>query len=197
MHLPIENHLLINDIKFVKPLKSLSFKHYSEVQRDGNCFYSAISLLLHPLIQNNVVFRELFLSFNNKFEVAGFSSAVYETYTEYYKETLIQKNIEDFLNDDFKISVGYLRIITATHIILNKEQYINFIEADFDSYSHNEILSMGSKAGHVEINALAESLSLKIIIHDITSGEERINEIGSGFEIHILHTPDHFEPIYK
>lgn len=196
MKLSIAHHSLIEDTRLSIAIKSLNVKCYRETERDGNCFYASVALLLHPIIQENPEFRKKFFSFNEDFKKAGISSAVHETYTESIVEFIIQKETDNLEKEDLYILIGYLRIISAAQMILNECKYKDFIDSDFRSYVDRNIMAMGARSGHVEIISLTDCLPIKIVVHDITSGKEYVNEFGEGLEINILHSPDHFEPVY-
>ena len=162
------------------------------IERDGNYFYASVALQLHPIVQENPEFREKFLSFDEAFERAGISSAVYETYTEF----IVQKETDNLDKEELCILIKYLRIISAAQMILNECKYKDFIDSDFRSYVDRNIMAMGARSGHVEIQSLTECITIKIVVHDITSGQEYVSVFGEGLEINILHSPDHFEPVY-
>lgn len=194
--LSIASHPLASDPKIGRSLERLPFKNYRECKRDGNCFYYCIALLIFPLLREPE-FRAKFFSFVDSFEQAGFSSVVYESYMESIEDIVASKSIEDLSQDDMNLFVGYLRLIVSTHLRTNEKEYQEFLGCEVGAYARRKIEAMGQRAGYIEIVALSRSLPLKMSIYDVNSGEINEVRLGEGYPVSILHTPDHFEPIYK
>lgn len=224
--LPLTNHPLTNHKDYKKELENLEEKYYKECKKDGNCLYSAISLLIIPLIKKNKNFRDKFFSFNEIFSKVGISSVVYECYISTIEEELLENvNIENAIKENVKdnnldnninnldsstneltVFVAYLRLVCSSYLKINKEKYQGFIDRDVKSYCEKFIDPMEQKAGEFEISILSEALEIPIKLVTIVNDEKKgVNRFDINFgeeykkemeEIRILHTPDHFEPIY-
>lgn len=192
----ITGHALANDPKIGRILKCIPFKRYRKCNRDGNCLYTSIALQIFPLLQERD-FRTIFFSFVDCFEHAGFSNVVYESFMESISDVASTKSIDDLTQDDLNSFVGYLRLIVSAHLRANEEDYHEFLGCPVKTYARRSVEPMGQRAGHVEIVALSRSLPLEITIYDVNSGKINEMKFGEGHPVSILHTPDHFEPVYR
>lgn len=102
-------------------------------------------------------------------------------------------------NNDFILLISYLRMVCSAEAQQKKEFYQNFLEEDLSVYCKNKIDPLEQRAGDFEIAVLAGALKMKIKVISITQ-TDKIEEITYGEEGNehlILHTPDHFEPLYN
>lgn len=196
VELSVAGHPLAGDPKIGKSLRRLPFKNYRKCKRDGNCLYYCITLLIFPLFKK-AEFKTRFLSFVDSFQRTGFSSVVYESYMESIEDIVANKSIEDLVQDDLNVFVGYLKLTVSAHLRINEEEYRDFLGCNVETYARKKVEAMGQRAGHIEIMALSRSLCLEISVYDVSSGEINEMKFGEGHPINILHTPDHFEPIYR
>lgn len=191
----IEKHPLYKDCRYEKAFLSIKDLKFKECKRDGNCLYRAISILIFPYLKDNE-FKGKFLSFKGKCENAGFNDSVVEWYIESIEE-LQSKTLHDLQEDDYLLIIAYLRMICSAEAQNRAELYQGFIEQDIKEYCQISINPMNERAGDLEISILANALQIEIKILSIM--EEVLQEVTYGqgnIQIKILHTPDHFEPLY-
>lgn len=193
--IPISEHPLQTDQKYSESMKKVEESFYRECEKDGNCLYNAISLQIFPMLKVDE-FKRHFFSFSKSFDQIDISSIVYETYVENIEETTQTQQIEDLNTLNL---IGYLRLICSTYAILNSSKYEAFIDQENKSmkeYCNKNIDPMYQRGGDLEISVLAEALKLKITVISVLENECMKVSFGEGKEIKILHTPDHFEPLY-
>lgn len=196
--IPISKHPLQNDRIYFESMKELQEHFYRECERDGNCLYSAISLQIFPLLKTDQ-FKERFFSFTKSFNQLNISKVVYETYIENIEEMIETQQIEDLSEENILNLTGYLRLICSSYAILHSSRYDAFIEQSCGSikeYCTKFIDPMYQRGGDLEIAVLSNALELKIVIVSVLENGCMRVSFGEGKEIKILHTPDHFEPLY-
>lgn len=193
----LSEHELITDPKFSNNISNIPFLYFHKVPTDGNCFYSSVSLLIFNKLKIDSEFNLLFFSFKDSFEKIEVSECVYESYIEHINE-LLENNVEILFNENsLKCFIAYLRLILSTHLKLNKNKYQNFLTENIDNYIFKNIDRMETCAGDIEIKALSDVLKIKIIVYDINGNKLNKITYGDGFTINILHTPNHFEPLFN
>lgn len=183
----LKEHSLFNDPKFADSFRGIQFDNFITVPRDGNCFYSAVAYGISNLIQNKQGFLESFLSYDEDFKKLNIEPCVYETYIEYLREN------PELNEESFMVFVGYLRLICATYIRLNKSKFEGFVVEGLENYVIKNIDTMNTRADNLEISAMSFALNVNIVIYDITNPGLNIKDFGDGDKINILFTPDHFE----
>jgi len=191
--LALSSHPLAADSKFASAMQALAETSYREVNRDGNCLYASIALHIFPLL-SNLDFKSGFFGFTEAFKTVGVSSVVYECYISAIEDLLDAVTIDTMEFEDITVLIAYLRLICSTHAILNSERYQSFVERDLKRYCAECIDPMEQRAGELELAVLSDALKLRIRVISVADGVN--STFGEGEEIKILHTPDHFEPIY-
>ncbi|WUR03503.1 ubiquitin thioesterase OTUB1 [Vairimorpha necatrix] len=194
--LQITNHEFYSD-----KLKSLS--SYREIPRDGNCMYLSISIKI----------LEFFRSKKDQIYK-------WETFTTSLKSYCTKLNIEEFvyidnletfsdlINNNTKIEdidlytwyeILYIfRLAISTHMRLNSEEYQPYIvDMSVEKYCKNCIEPLFMEAGYIEIGALVNIMPINVKMYDTTEESNKYRIYGENEEfIEILHTPNHFEPVY-
>lgn len=193
--LPVSKHPLNANPKYEEAIKSLKEKYYRECKRDGNCLYSSVALLILPLLRDEE-FRSVFYGFTKEFEEMDVSSAVYECYIMSIEEIVENASVGTLDAEDLTVFVAYLRLICSTHAKMNEEKYHSFVDADLKRYCAEYIDPMDQRAGSFEAAILADALKLRITIISVAEDKNFHTSFGEGQEVKVLHTPDHFEPLY-
>lgn len=195
--LPIEEHCLYQDEQYRHLFKTLVGKQFRNCTRDGNCLYRTLAILLFPNLKYKD-FKRRFFSFKDKFEKAEFSETVYEWYVESLEELIeTDKKIEELTEDEELLFIAYLRMICSAEAQTENDKYKNFIEQDIKEYCKSKIDPMEQRAGDFEISILASALDIEITVISVTGQEIQEVKYGeSEIKLQILHSPDHFEPLY-
>ncbi|ELA42230.1 uncharacterized protein VICG_00629 [Vittaforma corneae ATCC 50505] len=193
--LPVSKHPLSANPKYGKAVESLKEKHYRECNRDGNCLYSSVTLLIFPLLRDERA-KSMFYGFTKEFEEMDVPSVVYECYITSIEEIIEKISVDDLDSEDLTVFTAYLRLICSTHAKMNEKKYQSFIQMDLKQYCAEHIDPMDQRAGSFELAVLADALQLKITVISIADDEKFQTSFGEGPEVKILHTPDHFEPLY-
>lgn len=196
---PINKHPLYKDVNYGAQVKQLEAEYknlrFIPCVRDGNCLYRAIAFHVIPLMKEDA-FKKKFLSFTEKFQKTGVCSSVYEWYVESIEEMATDER-EPISAENQQLLIAYLRLVCSAEA-QSDEKYSNFVETDLKSYCTKCIEPMDQRAGDFEIAVLADALEAQIKIIAVTKGKNQVVSYGENTsrEIQILHTPDHFEPIF-
>lgn len=191
----IKSHSLFEDQKFSKAMTEIQNMKFRNCKRDGNCLYRAIAILIFPFLKDSN-FRTNILSFKEKFHKAEFSDTVIDWYMESI-EDMKSKDLENLSEDEFLLLIAYLRMVCSAEAQCHSEKYQNYILKDLKDYCHKNIDPMEQRAGDLEISILANALKIHIKLYVVLDENLQKREYGTGdIEIKILHTPDHFEPLY-
>lgn len=191
--LPLSSHTLAKDPKYATAIQNLSESSYREVKRDGNCLYASIALHILPYLHSSP-FHQKFFGFNHTFDALDIPNVVYEPYISCIEEAITSLTADSASSDDLSVFIAYLRLICSAHAISNCDKYQSFLDCDLKRYCVECIDPMEQRAGEFELAVLSDALGLKITVVSIV--DEINRSFGEGKEIKILHTPDHFEPIY-
>lgn len=187
---------------YSEKLKNL--KYYREVVRDGNCLYTSLSVQLLDFFRNDKNKIEIWNNFCNVLSVncekLGIEELVYCDNIDTFND-LLSNNVKF---EEIDIYAWYeiiyiFRLAISTHIRLNAEEFQPFIvNMTVEKYCKNYIEPFYMEAGYIEIGALVNILPISIEVLDISEKNEDCSRI---YGIHkdcitILHTPNHFEPVY-
>lgn len=196
---PISEHPLSSDGKYSGAMHGLGYDFYREINHDGNCLYSSFACLVYPFLAVPER-RQAFLGLTPLFEGAGASPVAYETYIELLGDLGTGQPMEDLSEDEWNLFIGYLRMAVASHLRVHAEEYAGFIPgSNIEAYAAMHVDPMGERAGEVEIIALSRIFDYRIEV--VSVREDGCAKMSYGREadgaVTILHTPDHFEPLYR
>lgn len=196
----LKTHPLNDDPLFSKSIKKLPYKSYREVDRDGNCLYSAFVMLIYPFLRDAEKLEE-FLGLGPLLEEAKVDPVVYESYIESIRDIFAVndgvRGVEDLCSDDWNVFIGYIRMAVSSHVLTNADKYSEFLpDCTVESYVRTQIDPMGERAGEMEIIAVSRLFKYKISIVYLVHDSYKTTSYGEGDLMTILHTPDHFEPMY-
>ncbi|KAI4291639.1 ubiquitin thioesterase protein OTUB2 [Pancytospora philotis] len=193
---PIGEHPLYTDPAYAESMQELDGHFFVKVPRDGNCFYTSYARLVYPLVGGRAA-RDAFMGKKALFDAAGASPAVYETYMEHIEELLDSKGAAELLEDDLMAIVGYLRLAVASYIETDASFFGEFLpETDPAAYVQECVNPMGQRAGEVEMAAISRVFDFRLTVVTVQKEGCSRYSYGQGPDISILHTPDHFEPLY-
>lgn len=196
--LPLSEHILYNDAQYGAALHTLRSRSFRKVERDGNCLYLSFAMLVYPFLSAPAA-RESFLGTTPLFEEAGASAVAYETFIEIISDFLdAGKHIDAVSDEEWIQIIGYLRMAASAYLLMHKEDYESFLsETTIEHYTKQHVDPMGERAGEIEIIALSSLFRYEVhIVQTGTDGRCTTISYGKGDQIMILHTPDHFEPLY-
>ncbi|KAI5168684.1 hypothetical protein PAEPH01_0330 [Pancytospora epiphaga] len=191
----VTDHPLYRDPQFSSAFEKIKHKFYVDVPRDGNCFYRSFAELQEKIL-NSREERHIFLNHTEMFEKANISPVVYETYTESIAEMPYLRVPEDITGDEWDLIVGYLRLTAGAYVKTHPEEFSDFV-GDVERYTASNIDPMGQRAGEVEVIAICRAFSCQIQMVSILNNEYKSVKYSQGPTYTILHTPDHFEPLYE
>ncbi len=197
--LPISSHPLFKDEKYKLAFISLPFTHYMKIKRDGNCLYYCIGICFYNYLLNSENYQNILESFVPYFIKADVSDIVYENYIETIADMInAKRTVTSLNNSDLFFIVGYLRTIVASHLKIYKHKYSDFItNMSIDDYIKFAIEPMHTRAGNIEIQILAENLNFQINIFYFNNNCFKSHTIGSGYQVNLLFTPDHYELLFN
>lgn len=191
----IEEHELKADPKYGKFIEKLKGKKFIETKKDGNCFYSTLALLLHPLLKSKE-FYEKFTSFSSIFQTINVDELVYECFLDDIKEVISTKEIENLGENDLDSFVAYLRLLCSAYAQSNSDKYQGYLDIDLTEHCRKNIDPLYQRADSFEMMVMADCLSLQIHVTSLFNSSMSTYDIGKGTKVSILHTPDHFQPLF-
>lgn len=191
-----------NQETFKERFNKMGLRYYRDVLRDGNCMYLSIGVQIIDMLQKNEKFKETFKKsledIKEKFKAIGLEEFTYVDYLNTLEENM-DVEIHEIDKYCWYEIVGLLRLITSTELRTNPEAYAPFIvDTTVEQYCKSSVDPFFVEAGYVEIGALVNILPIRIVVYDIMETSQEYSRVyGSDGEIiNILHTPNHFEPIY-
>lgn len=179
------------------------FREYREVLKDGNCFYLSIA----------VKFIEFFRKNENKEKWLSFKEKILNCFAEMKIESILYDDnlttIEIMLNEEVDVEdyekyiwfevVQFLKFAISVEMKMNEEKYQPFLfDTTINEYCKKQVEPFFVEAGYIEIGVLVSVLPINIEVIDTTENSDEIRRIYGDNDdvISILHTPNHFEPIY-
>lgn len=190
------DHPLYTDPVYSTAMRALDKYSYSDVPRDGNCFYRSYAELVYSHLAAPEV-KSGFFGLTELFDHTGASPAVYETYVETMEDILAEKPVDAVEEGDWMPFVGYLRLAVASYIKRYPENFQPFLAGtDPAIYAVRHVERMGERAGELEMMALGELFPFKLRVVSVGRNACTTLGYGDGPEIYMLHTPDHFEPLH-
>lgn len=193
---PVDEYLHLAGIESATCLALLTGGEYVPAPRDGNCLYFTIAFLVYSdFISRPALLAELV----GMFDQASISSVVYEPYLESIQECLeINKTGYEMDEADWMLFIGLFRLAVSSYLKINKKEYQEFITEDIETYVKHNVDPMGRRAGELEITVLCKVLGIRIEVIQVQNDCCTMIEYGEyGNKYAILHTPDHFEPLYR
>lgn len=193
----LSEHPLSKDIEYSNTISTLQYDFYREIPHDGNCFYWSYAYLTYPFLADREK-KQKFLGLTALFEQADASPVAYETYIESLNDLSTDRPLEDLSDDEWNLFIGYLRMAVASYLRIHAGEYAGFIPGgDVNAYATAHVDPMGERAGQIEIIALSKVFDYRIDMVSVQKNSYSTVAYGYGDTIAILHTPDHFEPLYK
>lgn len=198
----ISKNQCYSEESFKERFERIGVRYYRDILRDGNCMYLSIGVQIIDKLQKDEKFKEVFEKsledIKEKFKALGLEEFTYVDYLNTLEDNM-DVEIHEIDKYCWYEIVGLLRLITSTELRTNQEVYAPFIlDSTVEQYCKSSVDPFFVEAGYLEIGALVNILPLRIVVFDITETSNDYSRVygNDGEVINILHTPNHFEPIY-
>ncbi|KAF8817839.1 ubiquitin thioesterase otubain-like family protein [Cardiosporidium cionae] len=223
-----------NDL-FLRKIDSLerTCSSFRRVKKDGCCFYRAFLFgVFEYLVKNKSKipdFAKLMQHNRQLIHEAGYTMSTIDDFYEAVDTVILKgvfhvsefvdcldkvaspaaslETVEEIMN--FPSSTNYLvvfaRLLTATHMKLNKESFEPFLVdyADIDEFCKSEVDPMYVEAEQLQVIALSSILQMPITIRCIDSSETSLADKQvfpdptATSVLHLLYRPGHYDLIYE
>lgn len=177
----------------------MEYREIRRIERDGNCFYTAVLYLLVSCDRAAVLDRlNKSLLLNDQLHIEPYIiNEFLDPLLSFFGSDASDDPINTSLDIDFfNYSIMYLRIVTS--LVIRRSARFKECIADVNGYCKTHVEVNNEYAGEVEIEGLMEGLNLQIDIICIEKGNIHRYVRGTGLPIGtLLYMPDHFDIIYK
>jgi ubiquitin thioesterase protein OTUB1 len=214
------------DVSFLAGLKALQedYGQIRTVRGDGNCYYRAFLYSLAEMLfpeKSNKQEAQRILEFVKKTSWENVKTAGYEEMTiEVFFDELVSllerviagsidaAALHTEMNEENTTSdycTWYLRVVTATHLKMDPDRFIPFLEqhVDMAQFCQREVEPMGKECEQLQVLALAEAFGLQVQIeyldgHDLVGGKVANHIFGpeNAAKLFFLYRPGHYDILY-
>ncbi|XP_043831397.1 ubiquitin thioesterase OTUB1-like [Dromiciops gliroides] len=194
-------------------------KKYSYLRKtrpDGNCFYRAFGFShLESLLEDSEELQrfkaisakskeDLVSQGFTEFAIEDFHNTLMDLIEQVEKHTSVTKLLASF-NDQSTSDylVVYLRLLTSGYLQRESKFFKHFIEGGqtVEEFCHQEVEPMCKESDHIHIMALAQALSVPILVEYMDRGEgtthPHVFPEDSEPKVYLLYRPGHYDILYK
>lgn len=202
------------------------FGHMRQIRGDGNCYYRAFLYSVSEKIlmkecdddEKDRITKFVKDVSWEKVKEAGYDQMTIEVFYDEMVElleaissgSLDEDSLREKLNEENATSnycTWYLRVVTATHLKLDPERFLPFIEPPgqtVDEFCKREVEPMGKECEQLQILALAEAFGVQVQI-EYMDGRELVNgslarhtfgNEQAKIKLAFLYRPGHYDILY-